>query len=82
MVSPISSPDEYGRKVIEPLHDTIKELHGTVQILNKTIEDYTQTSNKQANTMICLTKWIAILTIALLIGLVVQIYPTVRSFFP
>jgi hypothetical protein len=74
MVSPISSPSEFGSKVINPLHDTIKELHGTVQTLNKTIEDYAQTSNKQTNTILCLTKWIAVLTVVLVFGLGVQIY--------
>jgi hypothetical protein len=65
---------QYGSGVINPLHETIKELHGTVQILNKTIEEYTESSGKQATTMIRLTWAIVGLTIALLIGLVVQVY--------
>ena len=66
----MASPEENARIVLEA---AIKDLHGTVQTLNKTVEGYTESSNKQAEKMICLTRVITGLTIALFVGLVVQI---------
>ena len=68
MPNPISDPEEYGRKVIEPLHETIKT--------------YQAISSQQTATMIRLTRAIVFLTVLLFIGLVVQIFLAVTGSAP
>lgn len=62
------------RDLAATTNDRIKKAVIEVRRLIGTIEVFNSQSSRQTDKIITLTKWIVFLTIAMLIGLVVQIY--------
>ena len=70
--------DELTRRSLQRLQDSVKKNTEQVAKFARTTTQFNIDTSRQTKKMISLTRWIVVLTVVIVIGLIVQIYLATR----